>query len=189
MHTLNLLQKTFHYLNDNVFNEEELDILSDLIVYSKYCVVNYENLNNVSSNFQLKIAKRQLFNINEYDMQELIKESNVLKYADLKDWNWIKIEEILDIVEHKNSLINELYKQRFFKKILYVLMPSKEEFIKLSWKKDHMTYASVSNKLFKIFSSCQEGIKYLDTSPEDNYFAQNKTWYEDVTENLEQLCD
>lgn len=85
-------------------------------------------------------------------------------------------------------LVPELYKQRFFKRLLHVFMPTKNLFVSLSWNTENFIYASVGAKFFKILSSSVEGMRILDTSPEENYFSQNKTWYEDVYSCLEILC-
>ena len=67
-------------------------------------------------------------------------------------------------------------------------MPSKNLFVSQKWNQENFHYASIGTKLFRILSNSVEGIKILDTSPEENYFAQNKTWYEDVYNSLETLC-
>jgi hypothetical protein len=72
--------------------------------------------------------------------------------------------------------------------MLYVFMPSKNLFVSLAWNSETFLYASVGAKFFKILSNSVEGIRILDTSPEENFFSQNKTWYEDVYTCLESLC-
>jgi hypothetical protein len=67
-------------------------------------------------------------------------------------------------------------------------MPSKNLFVSLAWNSETFIYSSVGAKFFKILSNSQESIKILDTSPEENFFAQNKSWYEDVSSCLENLC-
>ena len=67
-------------------------------------------------------------------------------------------------------------------------MPSKNLFVSLSWNCETFLYASVGAKFFTILSNSFEGIRILDTSPEENFFAPNKTWYEDVYSCLETLC-
>jgi hypothetical protein len=66
-------------------------------------------------------------------------------------------------------------------------MPTKGLFVNLSWNSETFIYASVGAKFFKILTSSQEGMRILDTSPEENYFSQNRTWYEDVYSCLESL--
>jgi len=73
--------------------------------------------------------------------------------------------------------------------MLYVFMPSKNLFVSLAWNSETFLYASVGAKFFKILSNSVEGIRILDTSPEENFFSQNKTWYEDVYTCLESLCN
>lgn len=67
-------------------------------------------------------------------------------------------------------------------------MPSKNLFVSQKWNQENFHFASIGAKFFRILSISVEGIKILDTSPEENYFAANKTWYEDVYLCLETLC-
>ncbi len=67
-------------------------------------------------------------------------------------------------------------------------MPTKNLFVSLSWNSETFLYATVGAKFFKILSNSVEGMRILDTSPEEHYFSQNKTWYEDVYSCLESLC-
>lgn len=68
-------------------------------------------------------------------------------------------------------------------------MPSKNLFVSQKWNQENFHFASIGAKFFRILSTSVEGIKILDTSPEENYFAANKTWYEDVYLCLETLCN
>jgi len=84
--------------------------------------------------------------------------------------------------------VHDLFKQRFFKRLLNFYMPSKNLFVSQEWNQENFHFASIGAKFFRILSSSVEGIKVLDTSPEENYFAANKTWFEDVYISLENLC-
>jgi len=68
-------------------------------------------------------------------------------------------------------------------------MPTKNLFVSLAWNSENFIYASVGAKFFKMLPNSVEGIGILDTSPEENFFSQNKTWYEDVFYCLECLCN
>jgi len=67
-------------------------------------------------------------------------------------------------------------------------MPSKGYLTKLSWNTINFLYCTVGNKIFTLLTTSLETIKILDTSPEDNYFSANRTWYEDFIFCLEQYC-
>lgn len=64
-------------------------------------------------------------------------------------------------------------------------MPSKSNFSKLTWNPSNFIYCSVGNKVFTLLSSSKDFIKILQTSPEDNIFSVNKSWYEDFVICLE----
>jgi hypothetical protein len=67
-------------------------------------------------------------------------------------------------------------------------MPSKGVFSKLSWNPSNFIYCSVGNKVFTLLCSSTETVKILETSPEDNYFSPNRTWFQDFIMCLESYC-
>lgn len=185
---MNLLDRTFNYFkSDKPFYE--IPDLSDTLILAKHSVIHKQNIKKYNNQYLVDVTKRELYIIEDNDLQNLLKSSFIFSNKEYLEWDWIRIEEILDILEYRKELIMELFKQRFFKKLLLAFMPSKGMFVSLTWNPEHFKFASVGNKLFKILSSSHDGIRILDTSPEDNYFSQNRTWYEDVFFCLETLCN
>lgn len=185
---MNLLDRTFNYFKTDKLSHYEIPELSDTLILAKHFVIHKQNIKKYNNQYLIDVAKRELYVIDDNDLQNLLKSSNIFSNKEYFEWDWKRIEEILDIIEYRKEFTMELFKQRFFKKLILAYMPSKAMFVSLSWDIGHFNFASVGNKLFRILSSSHDGIRILDTSPEDNYFSQNKTWYEDVYTCLETLC-
>jgi hypothetical protein len=184
---MNLLDQTFYHFNCKDLSHLDVKDLSDIVILAMNSVVNLQNIKKYTNQYSIDVSKKELYLIDDTTFGLLLKNSKILEYKDFNDWDWKRIDEILDIVEYRKELIPDLYKQRFFKKLLFVFMPSKNLFVSLSWNPETFIYASVGAKFFKILSNSVEGIRILDTSPEENFFSQNKTWYEDVYSCLESL--
>jgi len=71
--------------------------------------------------------------IDENEFSNILNSTNIFNAKEFTEWDWKKIDEILDIVEYRKELITELYRRRFFKKMLYIFMPSKNLFVNITW--------------------------------------------------------
>ena len=184
---MNLLDQTFYHFNCKDFVNIEISDLSTEIVYALNSIVNTQNIKKYNNQYSIESSKKELYNIDNESFQLILKNSKILDYKEFKSWDWKYIDEILDIIETRKDLIMDLYRQKFFKRLLYCFMPSKNQFVKLPWTTDQFIYASIGTKLFKLLAQSQEGITILDTSPEEYLFQKSLTWYEDLYQCLENL--
>lgn len=190
--TMDLLEEKFQHFNGKeVSFEFDLKDLSETVVLAKKSLIFWHSKRGYVNQYTLDIAKKELFNmVDDSLLQFIIKSTNLSK--DIQDWDWVKIKELMDILEYKKELCKALYlvaeinKQKIFKRLLFALMPSKGLYSKINWNMNFFICGLVGNKLFKILSSSQDGMRVLETSPEDHYFSSNKTWFEDLIMSLDQ---
>lgn len=184
---MHLLDQTFYHFNCKDFVNMEVGDLSTEIIIAMNSVVNMQNIKKYNNQYSIESSKKELYLIDDDSFQQILKNSKILENKEFKSWEWKHIDEILDIVENRKDLIMDLYKQKFFKRLLFCFMPSKNQFVKLSWVADQFIYASIGTKFFKLLAQSSEGIPILDTSPEEYIFQKSLTWYEDVQQCLENL--
>ena len=184
---MHLLDQTFYHFNCKDFVNLEIGDLSTEIIIAMNSVVNMQNIKKYNNQYSIESSKKELYLIDDDSFQQILKSSKILENKEFKTWEWKHIDEILDIVENRKDLIMDLYKQKFFKRLLFCFMPSKNQFVKLHWGADQFIYASIGTKFFKLLAQSSEGIPILDTSPEEFIFQKSLTWYEDVQQCLENL--
>lgn len=185
---MNLLDKTFNYFNSNNYSNFDYVDLSYTLILSKHKIIHKMNIKKYSNQYLIDISKKELYMIDDNELQNLLKSTQIFSNKEFYEWDWKRLEEILDIIEYRKDLLMDLFRQRLFKKLILAFMPSKAMFVNLNWNQEHFKFAAVGNKLFKLLSSSHDGIRILDTSPEDYYFATNKTWFEDVYACFDSLC-
>ena len=186
---MHLLDQTFYHFNCKDFVNFEISDLSNEIIIAMNSIVNTQNIKKYNNQYSIESSKKELYTINNDSFQQILKNSKILDVKEFKNWEWKYIDEILDIVETRKDLIMDLYRQKFFKRLLLCFMPSKNQFTKLPWMTEQFIYASIGSKFFKLLSQSQEGITILDTSPEEYLFQKSNTWYEDVQQCLENLLN
>ena len=177
---MHLLDQTFYHFNCKDFVNLEIGDLSTEIIIAMNSVVNMQNIKKYNNQYSIESSKKELYLIDDDSFQQILKSSKILENKEFKTWEWKHIDEILDIVENRKDLIMDLYKQKFFKRLLFCFMPSKNQFVKLHWGADQFIYASIGTKFFKLLAQSSEGIPILDTSPEEFIFQKSLTWYEAV---------
>lgn len=106
--TMDLLDEKFQYFDqkDYFSFNNDLDIrkeLSEPIVYAKEALISKSTTNSYSNQYTIEMAKKELFDlIDDNSFNSLIKSSNIFS-KDYQEWDWKKIEEILDIAEYKSE--------------------------------------------------------------------------------------
>ena len=182
---MHLLDQTFYHFNCKDISNIDLENLSTEVIIASNSIVNMQNIKKYNNQYSIESSKKELYMINDESFQQILKTSKILDGKEFQSWDWKHIDEILDIVENRKDLVMDLYKQKFFKKLLFVFMPSKNQISYLQWKVENFNYASIGNKFFKLLSNSSEGISILDTSPEEYIFQKTLTWYEDFQNCLE----
>jgi hypothetical protein len=55
------------------------------------------------------VSKKELYLIDDNSFQLILKNSKILEYKDFNEWDWKRIDEILDIVEYRKELSKSIY--------------------------------------------------------------------------------
>ena len=180
---MHLLDQTFYHFNCKDISNIDLENLSTEVIIASHSIVNMQNIKKYNNQYSVESSKKELYMITDDSFQQILKSSKIFDVKEYQLWDWKHIDEILDIAENRKDLIMDLYKQKFFRKLLFTFMPSKNQICSLQWKAENFNFASIGNKLFKLLSNSSEGISILDTSPEEYIFQKTLTWYEDF-----QIC-
>jgi hypothetical protein len=105
--TMDLLDEKFQYFNQkNVLTNEQIESkdYSDAIILAKDILTFSDSSRKYSNEYTVEMAKKELFDlIDENSFSILIKSSNI-NAKDPTDWDWKKIDEILDIVDYKQEM-------------------------------------------------------------------------------------
>ncbi len=180
---MHLLDQTFYHFNCKDISNVDLENLSTEVIIASHSIVNMQNIKKYNNQYSIESSKKELYMITDDSFQQILKSSKLLDSKEFRLWDWKHIDDILDIVENRKDLIMDLYKQKFFKRLLFSFMPSKNQICSLKWDAENFNYVSIGSKFFKLLSNSSEGISILDTSPEDYIFQKTLTWYEDF-----QIC-
>ena len=185
---MNILDQTFYHYNCNDITNIDQNLLSFEIIISMNSMISNQNIKKYNNQYSIESAKKELYKIDDENFNNIFKKSKIFEGKEYNKWEWSFIDEILDILENRKDFIMELYRQKFFKRLLYCYMPSKNQFVNLAWNIDNLKYVEVGNKFFKLLSESKEGISILDQTPDDTFiFSNGITWYEDVQNYLENL--
>ena len=185
---MNILDQTFYHYNCNDITNIDQNLLSFEIIISMNSLISNNDIKKYNNQYSIESAKKELYKIDDENFNLIFKKTKLIEGKEYNKWEWNFIDEIIDISENRKDFIMELYKQKFFKRLLYFFMPSKNQFVKLAWNIDNLKYVEVGNKFFKLLSESKEGINILDQSPDDAFlFSNGITWYEDVQNYIENL--
>lgn len=178
--TMDLLDEKFHFnLSRRNIDLNETRENSEAIILARNSIFPRENSKKYSNQYTIEMAKKELYDlVDDNSFISLVKSSNIMGKEPF-EWDWKKVDEILEITFFKPELIIELNKLKFFKKLLFFYMPSKNLFTKHTWNTSNFIYCTVGNRIFKLFTLSLETMKILEASPEDNYFSVNRNWFQD----------
>ena len=176
----------YHFISKDLSSLNVKNLSTEVILALHSVIVNNQSNQKYTNQYSIESCKKELYSIDEKSLNKLLTSSKVLETKEFVKWDWGCIDSILDVIENKKMIVD---KQAFLKKLLYFYYPSKNEFVNNPWKSgktkenrdsscDSFSYGAIGNKLFKILSSCQEGIIILK-SKED--------WVEDVINCLKNL--
>lgn len=106
-----------------------------------------------------KIQGQQQNEVDDSKFQNLIRNSQVITTKDKwRDWNFDAILEIIESYMNNQQRFAELLRNKFLKRILSFLLPSKMQFVTLDWNSDkNFVYAKTGYQLIKFLLKSKQG--------------------------------
>ncbi len=101
---MNLLDQTFFHFNSKDTSNIDVKELSDIVIFAMNSVVNMQNIKKYINQYTVDVSKKELYLIDDNSFQMLLKNSKILEYKDFNEWDWKRIDEILDIVDYRKEL-------------------------------------------------------------------------------------
>ena len=185
---MSILDKIFHHLNCRDTPMLNPQTLSSEVIIAIHSMLNLDQIKKYENQYSLESCKKELYSKDD-QFAQILKNSKILELKEFQSWDWSQIDALLDIIEIKKELIYELNKLKFFKKLLFVYLPSKNLVVKQTWNINNYYYGAIGNKLFKILVRSSEGMDILDTGNEDNIFLKSNSWLKDVMQCMDILLN
>jgi hypothetical protein len=101
---MNLLEQTYYHYNTKELSHMELKDLSDIVVLAMNSVVNMQNIKKYVNQYSTEVSKKELYMIDDNSFQQILKNSRILESKDFNEWDWKRLDEVLDIVEYRKEL-------------------------------------------------------------------------------------
>ena len=184
---MHLLDQTFYHFNCKDNASINIDTLSSEVIIAVHSCLYIQNIKKYDNQYYIDSCKKELFSKDDESYNQALKNSKILDSREYNTLDWKYIDTILDIVDTRRELIMDLHKQKFFKKILFNFMPSKNLLVKQLWSVSNFSYIAIGNKMFKLLSTYSDLATILDSYPEDFILKKGTTWLEDVMQCLENL--
>ena len=184
---MHLLDQTFYHFNCKDNAAINIDTLSSEIIIAVHSCLYIQNIKKYDNQYYIDSCKKELFSKDEESYNQSLKNSKILDTREYGLLEWRHIDTLLDIVDTRRELIMDLHKQKFFKKILFNFMPSKNLLVKQPWAVNNFSYCAIGNKMFKLISTYSDLATILDSFPDDFILKKGLTWLEDVMLCLENL--
>ena len=184
---MHLLDQTFYHFNCKDNSELNIESLSSEVIMAIHSYLYIQNIKKYDNQYYIDSCKKELFSKDEESFYQILRNSKILDSKDFPNFEWKYIDILLDIIETRKELIMDLRKNKFFRKILYNLMPSKNLLLNQLWSVNNFIYIVICNKMFKFLSNYTEISNILDSLPEDYIIKKGITWLEDVIQNLNNI--
>ena len=184
---MHLLEQAFYHFNCKDNPHLKPENLSSEVIFAIHSVLNMQNVKKYEEQYCIENCKRELFSNDDEIYPQSVKNSKVFEVKEFNQWDWENIDTLLDVVDIKKELMLDLNKQKFFSKLLYNYMPSKNLIISQPWTLNNFIYIAIGNKLFTILSNSKENLNILDASPEEYIFQKSFSWIEDVIQCIDNL--
>ena len=184
---MHLLDQTFYHFNCKDNSELNIESLSSEVIMAIHSYLYIQNIKKYDNQYYIDSCKKELFSKDEESYYQILRNSKILDSKDFPNFEWKYIDILLDIIETRKELISDLRKNKFFRKILYNLMPSKNLLLNQLWSVNNFIYIVICNKMFKFLSNYTEISNILDSLPEDYIIKKGITWLEDVIQNLNNI--
>lgn len=164
---MHLLDQTFYHFNCKDNASINIDTLSSEVIIAVHSCLYIQNIKKYDNQYYIDSCKKELFSKDDESYNQALKNSKILDSREYNTLDWKYIDTILDIVDTRRELIMDLHKQKFFKKILFNFMPSKNLLVKQLWSVSNFSYIAIGNKMFKLLSTYSDLATILDSYPED----------------------
>ena len=184
---MHLLDQTFYHFNCKDNASINIDTISSEVIIAVHSCLYMQNIKKYDNQYYIDSCKKELFSKDDESYSQSLKNSKILDTKEFNAFDWKYIDTILDIVDTRRELIMDLHKQKFFKKILFNFMPSKNLLLKKPWSINYFNHCSIGNKMFKLLSTYSELGAIMDSFPEDFLLKKGLTWFEDVMQSLDNL--
>lgn len=100
----NLLEQTFYHFNFKEITHTDIKDLSDVVILAMNSVVNLQNVKKYNNQYSIDVSKKELYQVDDNSFQVLLRNSKILESKDFNEWDWKRIDEILDIIEYRKEL-------------------------------------------------------------------------------------
>ena len=181
---MHLLDQTFYHFNCKDNSSLNINSLSAEVIMAIHSCLYIQNIKKYDNQYYIDSCKKELFSKDDESYYQILRNSKILDYKEFSNFEWKYIDTLLDIIETRKELVNDLHKNKFFRKILFNFMPSKELLTNQPWSVNNFIYISICNKMFKFLSNYNDLSNILDTLPEDYIIKKGITWLEDVMQCL-----
>ena len=184
---MHLLDQTFYHFNCKDNSSLNINSLSSEVIMAIHSYLYIQSIKKYDNQYYIDICKKELFSKDEESYNQILKNSKILESKEFSNFEWKYIEILLDIIETRKELVLDLHKNKFFRKILYNFMPSKNLLSNQLWSINNFIYIVIGNKMFKFLSNYSEISNILDTLPEDYIIKKGITWLDDVIQCLNNI--
>jgi hypothetical protein len=103
---IGMLDQTFYHFNSRDISHMEVKDLSDVVVHAMYSVVNLQTVKKYNNQYSKEVSKKELYMIDDTTFQLILKNCHILDSKDFFEWDWERIDQILDILEYRREFSN-----------------------------------------------------------------------------------
>jgi hypothetical protein len=100
----NLLEQTFYHFNCKDITHTDIKDLSDIVILAMNSVVNLQNVKKYNNQYSIDVSKKELYLVDDTSFMTLLRNSKIMESKDFNEWDWKRIDEILDIIEYRKEL-------------------------------------------------------------------------------------
>lgn len=100
---ISMLDQTFYHFNCREISHMDVKDLSDVVVHAMNTVVNLQTVKKYNNQYSKEVSKKELYLIDDATFQLILKNSHILDSKDFIDWDWERIDQILDILEYRRE--------------------------------------------------------------------------------------
>jgi hypothetical protein len=105
---IGMLDQTFYHFNCRDISYMEVKDLSDVVVHAMNTVVNLQTVKKYNNQYSKEVSKKELYMIDDTTFQIILKNCHILESKDFFEWDWERIDQILDILEYRREFSNIL---------------------------------------------------------------------------------
>jgi hypothetical protein len=105
---IGMLDQTFYHFNCRDVSHMDVKDLSDVIVHAMNTVVNLQTVKKYNNQYSKEVSKKELYMIDDTTFQIILKNSHILESKDFFEWDWERIDQILDILEYRREYSNKI---------------------------------------------------------------------------------